>query len=107
MTRYVFQSGYTQSITDNHRRILSRGCSSPALAYGLTYPKLLESMLTGKQHITSGPEAQKNFLVVDAKTETSAVEQAFDRFTSERKDIAVVLINQHVRCLCLESESRG
>jgi V-type H+-transporting ATPase subunit F len=34
---------------------------------------------------------------VDAKTENSAIEAAFDRFTSERKDIAILLINQHVR----------
>jgi hypothetical protein len=33
---------------------------------------------------------------VDSKTETSAIEAAFDRFTSERKDVAIVLINQHV-----------
>ncbi len=48
------------------------------------------------QHVTQPPDAQKNFLVVDAKTETSAIEAAFDRFTSERKDIAILLINQHV-----------
>jgi hypothetical protein len=35
---------------------------------------------------------------VDAKTENSAIEAAFDRFTSERKDIAILLINQHVCC---------
>ena len=34
---------------------------------------------------------------MDAKTETSAIEAAFDRFTTERKDIAILLINQHVR----------
>jgi len=34
---------------------------------------------------------------VDHKTETSTIEGAFQRFTSERKDIAIVLINQHVR----------
>ena len=34
---------------------------------------------------------------MDAKTENSAIEAAFDRFTSERKDIAILLINQHVR----------
>lgn len=49
------------------------------------------------QHVTQPPDAQKNFLVVDAKTENSAIEAAFDRFTSERKDIAILLINQHVR----------
>lgn len=49
------------------------------------------------QHVTQPPDAQKNFLVVDNKTETSAIEAAFDRFTQERKDIAILLINQHVR----------
>ncbi|KAJ5408172.1 hypothetical protein N7509_002055 [Penicillium cosmopolitanum] len=38
----------------------------------------------------------RNFLVVDAKTENSEIERAFKSFTEERKDIAVVLINQHV-----------
>lgn len=47
--------------------------------------------------MTQPPDAQKNFLVVDAKTENSAIEAAFDRFTTERKDIAILLINQHVR----------
>lgn len=49
------------------------------------------------QHVTQPPDSQKNFLVVDGKTETSAIEAAFDRFTNERKDIAILLINQHVR----------
>ena len=47
--------------------------------------------------MTAPPDAQKNFLVVDAKTETSEIEQAFDRYTHDRKDIAILLINQHVR----------
>ena len=33
---------------------------------------------------------------MDAKTENSAIEAAFDRFTDERKDIAILLINQHI-----------
>lgn len=41
--------------------------------------------------------------MVDNKTETSDIEAAFDRFTTERKDIAIVLINQHVRDLCSEN----
>ncbi|KAJ4370856.1 H(+)-transporting V1 sector ATPase subunit F [Didymella sp. IMI 355093] len=53
-------------------------------------------LLAGVGHVTQPPDAQKNFLVVDAKTETSAIEAAFDRFTQERKDIAIVLINQHI-----------
>lgn len=48
------------------------------------------------QHVTAGADAQKNFLVVDGKTETAAIESAFDSFTQERKDIGIVLINQHV-----------
>ena len=51
-----------------------------------------------RQHVTQPPDSQKNFLVVDAKTENSAIEAAFDRFVTERKDIAILLINQHVRC---------
>jgi hypothetical protein len=52
------------------------------------------------QHVTNPPDSQKNFLVVDNKTEASAIEAAFDSFT-ERKDIGIVLINQHV-CTCPE-----
>lgn len=52
--------------------------------------------MRGVQHVTQPPDSQKNFLVVDSKTETSAIEAAFDRFTTERKDIAILLINQHV-----------
>lgn len=61
------------------------------------------------QHVTNPPDAQRNFLVVDAKTETSEIERAFQTFTQERKDIAVVLINQHVSSsyttLCLRDAS--
>ncbi|KAF2201069.1 vacuolar ATP synthase [Delitschia confertaspora ATCC 74209] len=53
-------------------------------------------LLAGVGHVTQPPDSQKNFLVVDAKTETSAIEAAFDRFTTERKDIAILLINQHI-----------
>lgn len=49
-----------------------------------------------QQHVTNPPSNKKNFLVVDQKTETAAIEEAFDSFT-ERKDIGIVLINQHVR----------
>lgn len=48
------------------------------------------------QHVTPAPDSQKNFLVVDGKTDNATIESAFDRFT-ERKDIGIVLINQHVR----------
>jgi len=53
-------------------------------------------LLAGIGHVTAGADAEKNFLIVDGKTETAAIETAFDRFTEERKDIGIVLINQHV-----------
>ncbi|KAF2261266.1 vacuolar ATP synthase [Lojkania enalia] len=53
-------------------------------------------LLAGVGHVSPPPDNQKNFLVVDTKTENSAIEAAFDRFTHERKDIAILLINQHI-----------
>ncbi|KAK7542172.1 V-type proton ATPase subunit F [Phyllosticta citribraziliensis] len=53
-------------------------------------------LLAGVGHVTPPPDNQKNFLVVDAKTDNAAIEAAFDSFTQERKDIAIVLINQHI-----------
>ncbi|KAK6004324.1 hypothetical protein QM012_008186 [Aureobasidium pullulans] len=53
-------------------------------------------LLAGVGHITDPPDSQKNYLVVDHKTETHAIEEAFDSFTQERKDIAILLINQHI-----------
>ena len=47
--------------------------------------------------MTDPPDSQKNYLVVDAKTQDSTIEGAFEQFTRERKDIAILLINQHVR----------
>ncbi|KAJ6444373.1 V-type H+-transporting ATPase subunit F [Purpureocillium lavendulum] len=61
-------------------------------------------LLAGIGHVTAGADAQKNFLVVDSKTDNAAVESAFDRFTQERKDIGIVLINQHVSAsACLQT----
>lgn len=57
----------------------------------------LTSVLTLLQHVTAGADAQKNFLVVDSKTDNAAIESAFEKFTEDRKDIGIVLINQHVR----------
>ncbi|KAL8297035.1 hypothetical protein RB600_002160 [Gaeumannomyces tritici] len=51
-------------------------------------------LLAGIGHVTPAPDSQKNFLVVDSKTENSAIEAAFQRFTTDRKDIGIVLINQ-------------
>ncbi|KAI1618964.1 V-type proton ATPase subunit F [Exophiala viscosa] len=53
-------------------------------------------LLAGVGHVTSPPDSQKNFLVCDNKTEKTAIEQAFNRFTKERKDVGIVLINQHL-----------
>jgi len=53
-------------------------------------------LLAGVGHITDPPDSQKNYLVVDSKTEVSTIEGAFESFTRERKDIAIVLINQHI-----------
>ena len=60
------------------------------------YSHKLTSIFAFLQHVTDPPDAQRNFLVVDSKTETSEIERAFQTYTQERKDIAVVLINQHV-----------
>ncbi|KAL9125393.1 MAG: hypothetical protein Q9217_005394 [Psora testacea] len=53
-------------------------------------------LLAGIGHVTQPPDAQKNFLVVDNKTETATIEQAFDNFTQKRNDVAILLINQHI-----------
>ncbi|KAG5648214.1 H(+)-transporting V1 sector ATPase subunit F [Asterophora parasitica] len=50
-------------------------------------------LLAGVGHINE--QQKKNFLVVDAKTQVSTIESAFQEFT-ERKDIAILLINQHI-----------
>ncbi|KAI0322310.1 ATPase, V1 complex, subunit F [Amylostereum chailletii] len=50
-------------------------------------------LLAGIGHINE--KQKKNFLIVDGKTQVSMIEAAFEEFT-ERKDIAILLINQHV-----------
>ncbi|KAI5449929.1 H(+)-transporting V1 sector ATPase subunit F [Naganishia albida] len=50
-------------------------------------------LLAGIGHVNQ--QSKKNFLTVDAKTPTSVIEAAFQEFT-ERPDIAILLINQHV-----------
>ncbi|KAK5138103.1 H(+)-transporting V1 sector ATPase subunit F [Meristemomyces frigidus] len=50
----------------------------------------------GDEHVTDPPSSQKNYLVVDAKTELATIEGAFESFTRGRRDIAIVLINQHI-----------
>ncbi|KAG0703145.1 ATPase, V1 complex, subunit F [Suillus ampliporus] len=50
-------------------------------------------LLAGIGHINE--HQRKNFLIVDSKTQISSIEAAFQEFT-QRKDIAIVLINQHI-----------
>lgn len=60
------------------------------------YSSVTGLLLAGVGHVTDPPDSQRNFLVCDSKTEKSTIESAFNRFTKERKDIGIVLINQHV-----------
>ncbi|KAI6159601.1 ATPase, V1 complex, subunit F [Pisolithus thermaeus] len=57
-------------------------------------------LLAGIGHINE--QLKKNFLVVDSKTQVSTIEAAFQEFT-ERKDVAILLINQHVCTQLLQS----
>jgi len=50
-------------------------------------------LFAGIGHVNE--QQKKNFYVVDAKTEVSRIESIFQEYT-ERKDIAIVLINQHI-----------
>jgi len=50
-------------------------------------------LLAGVGHINE--HQKKNVLVVDSKTQISTIEAAFQEFT-ERKDVAILLINQHI-----------
>ncbi|KAI8926437.1 ATPase, V1 complex, subunit F [Entophlyctis helioformis] len=50
-------------------------------------------LLAGTGHIDT--KQKPNFLVVDSKTPLAKIEEAFDEFT-KRKDIAIILINQHI-----------
>ncbi|GJJ09469.1 hypothetical protein Clacol_003692 [Clathrus columnatus] len=50
-------------------------------------------LLAGIGHVSE--QQKRNFLIVDSKTQVSTIESAFQEYT-ERKDIAILLINQHV-----------
>ncbi|KAF8624840.1 hypothetical protein AX15_005721 [Amanita polypyramis BW_CC] len=50
-------------------------------------------LLAGIGHVDQ--QQRKSFLIVDGKSQVSAIEAAFQEFT-ERKDIAILLINQHI-----------
>ena len=61
-----------------------------------TFSSVTGLLLAGIGHVTEPPDSQRNFLVCDSKTEKSTIVKAFNTFTRERKDIGIVLINQHV-----------
>ncbi|KAL5518607.1 VMA7 [Sanghuangporus vaninii] len=50
-------------------------------------------LLAGIGHVNE--QGKKNFLIVDSKMQPSTIESAFEELT-ERKDIAILLINQHI-----------
>ncbi|SAM82897.1 probable VMA7-H+-ATPase V1 domain 14 kDa subunit, vacuolar [Ustilago bromivora] len=51
-------------------------------------------LLAGIGNVNS--DGSKNFLICDNKTSVSDIESSFNHFTNERKDIAILLINQHI-----------
>jgi len=55
-------------------------------------------LLAGIGHVTQSQSSgtEKNFFIVSDKTENQDIAAVFDKFTIERKDIAILLINQHV-----------
>lgn len=54
-------------------------------------------LLAGVGQVLNEPGKESNFLtVVPGKTTEQDVEEAFDRFTTERDDIGILLINQNV-----------
>jgi len=65
-------------------------------SYWLSISSVTGLLLAGVGHVTDPPDSQRNFLVCDSRTERATIESAFNRFTKERKDIGIVLINQHI-----------
>lgn len=54
-------------------------------------------LLAGVGQISNETGKESNFLtVVPGKTTVEDVEKAFETFTSDRDDIAILLINQHI-----------
>lgn len=54
-------------------------------------------LLAGVGQVSNEPGKESNFLtVIPGRTTVEQVEEAFDQFTSEREDIAILLINQHI-----------
>lgn len=54
-------------------------------------------LLAGVGQVSTEKGKESNFLTVTpGKTSVEDIEAAFDQFTSERDDIAILLINQHL-----------
>lgn len=54
-------------------------------------------LLAGIGQVSNEGNKEANFLtVIPDKTSTEEVEKAFEKFTSERDDVAILLINQHI-----------
>ncbi|CUM66492.1 uncharacterized protein PRCAT00004158001 [Priceomyces carsonii] len=54
-------------------------------------------LLAGVGQASNEPGKETNFLnVIPGKTSVEEVEETFERFTSTRDDIAILLINQHI-----------
>lgn len=53
-------------------------------------------LLAGVGQIQEGTNDTNFLTVVPGKTTVEQIEEAFDNFTSKRKDIAILLINQHL-----------
>lgn len=54
-------------------------------------------LLAGVGQVSAEPGKESNFLTVQpGKTSVEEVEEAFEKFTSSRDDIAILLINQHI-----------
>lgn len=53
-------------------------------------------LLAGIGSISSELNKEKNFVVVDSKTNDEDIEKSFELFTETRDDIAILLINQHL-----------
>lgn len=54
-------------------------------------------LLAGVGQVSNEAGKETNFLtVVPGKTSEEEIEEAFELFTSERDDIAILLINQHI-----------
>ncbi|KAI3403618.1 VMA7 [Candida oxycetoniae] len=54
-------------------------------------------LLAGIGQVSNEPGKSTNFLtVIPGKTTTDDIDEAFDTFTKDRNDIAILLINQHL-----------